>query len=93
MLYAVEPTLASELERGSIVRGGCQNLRVTEVAVSDHHVRVTGIPHYDDDIDVGGNLREAEPRSETHFCLRADELIDRVVTYGDRADFGLEVVI
>ena len=31
MLYAVEPTLASELERGTIIRGGCQNLRVTKV--------------------------------------------------------------
>lgn len=93
MLYAVEPTLASELERGAIVRGGCQNLRVTEVTTSDHRVRVTGIPHYDDDIDVGGNLRETGPRPESHFCLRANEPIDRVVTYGDRADFGLEAVI
>lgn len=38
MLYAVEPTLASELERGTIIRGGCQNLRVTKVTLSDHRI-------------------------------------------------------
>lgn len=48
MLYAVEPTLASELDRGAIVRGGCRNLRVTKVTTSDHRVHVTGFPHYDD---------------------------------------------
>ena len=93
MLYAVEPTLASELERGTVVRGGCQNLRVTEVTTSDHHVHVTAIPHYDDDIDVGGVWREIENRPDSHFCLRIGELIDRVIFSGERAEFGLEDVI
>lgn len=42
MLYAVEPTLASELDRGAIVRGGCRNLRVTKVTTSDHRVIFSG---------------------------------------------------
>jgi len=90
MLYAVEPTLASELERGALVRGGCQNLRVTEVTTSDHRIHVTGVPFYDNDIDYGGVWREIEKRPESHFCLRTDELIDRVVFHGERAEFGLE---
>lgn len=90
MLYAVEPTLASELERGSIVRGGCKNLHVTKVTTSDHRVHVTGFPHYDDDIDVGGVQREIKNRPESYFCLRTDELIDRVIFSGERAEFGLE---
>ena len=93
MLYAVEPTLASELERGAIVREGCQNLRVTGVNLSDHRVHVTGIPFYDDDIDYGGVWREIENRPESHFCLRIGELIDRVIFSGERAEFGLEDVI
>lgn len=93
MLYAVEPTPASELERGTIVRGGCRNLRVTGVNLSDHRVHVTGIPFYDDDIDYGGVWREIENRPESHFCLRTDELIDRVIFSGERAEFGLEDVI
>ena len=93
MLYAVEPTPASELERGAIVRGGCRNLRVTGVNLSDHRVHVTGIPFYDDDIDYGGVWREIENRPESHFCLRTDELIDRVIFSGERAEFGLEDVI
>ena len=48
MLYAVEPTLASELDRGAIVRGGCRNLHVTKVTTSNHRVHITGFPHYDD---------------------------------------------
>lgn len=90
MLYAVEPTLASELERGAIVRGGCRNLRVTKVTTSDRRVHVTGIPSYDDDIDYGGVRREIEDRPESHFCLRVDELIDRVIFSGERKEFGLE---
>lgn len=90
MLYAVEPTLASEPDRGTIVRGGCQNYVVTKVTTSDHHVHVTGFPHYDDDIDVGGVRREIKNRPESHFCLRTDELIDRVIFSGERAEFGLE---
>lgn len=93
MLYAVEPTPASELERGAIVRGGCRNLRVTGVNLSDHRVHVTGIPFYDDDIDYGGVWREIENRPESHFCLRTDELIDRVIFSGERTEFGLEDVI
>lgn len=93
MLYAVEPTPASELERGAIVRGGCRNLRVTGVNLSDHRVHVTGIPFYDDDIDYGGVWREIENRPESHFCLRTDELIDRVIFSGERAEFGLEDMI
>lgn len=90
MLYAVEPTPASELKRGAIVRSECRNLRVTGVNLSDHRVHVTGIPFYDDDIDVGGVRREIENRPESHFCLRTDELIDRVIFSGERAEFGLE---
>lgn len=93
MLYAVEPTPASELERGAIVRGGCRNLRVTGVNLSDHRVHVTGIPFYDDDIDYGGVWREIENRPESHLCLRTDELIDRVIFSGERTEFGLEDVI
>lgn len=91
MLYAVEPTLASELERGTIIRGGCQNLRVTKVTLSDHRIHVVGIPFYDDDdIDYGGVRREIEKRPETHFSARSNELIDRVIFSGERAEFGLE---
>lgn len=66
---------------------------MTEVTTSDHHVHVTGIPFYDDDIDYGGVYREIENRPESHFCLRTDELIDRVIFSGERAEFGLEDVI
>lgn len=90
MLYAVEPTPASELERGAIIRGGCQNLRVTKVTLSDHRIHITGIPFYDDDIDYGGVWREIEERPESHFFARSDELIDRVIFHGERAEFGLE---
>lgn len=45
---------------------------------------------YDDDIDVGGVQREIKNRPESHFCLRTDELIDRVIFSGERAEFGLE---
>lgn len=93
MLYAVEPTPASELEREAIVRGDCRNLRVTGVNLSDRRVHVTGIPFYDDDIDYGCVWREIENRPESHFCLRTDELIDRVIFFGERAEFGLEDVI
>lgn len=93
MLYAVEPMLASELDRGTIIRGGCRNLRVTKVTISDHRVRVTGFPYYDDDIDVGGVRREIKDRPESCFRLRTDELIDRVIFSGERAEFGLEDVI
>lgn len=93
MLYAVEPTPASELERGAIVRGDCRNLRVTGVNLSDRRVHVTGIPFYDDDIDYGGVWCEIENRPESHFRLRTDELIDRVIFSGERAEFGLEDVI
>lgn len=48
MLYAVEPTLASELERGTIIRGGCQNLRVKKVSqVTDSHVIVYYAPRFE----------------------------------------------
>lgn len=90
MLYAVEPTLATELKRGDIVRGGCRNLRVTGVDLSNRRAHVTGIPFYDDDIDYGGVRREIEDRPESHFCLRADELIDRGIFSGEREEFGLE---
>lgn len=30
-----------------------------------------------------------EARQYTGFCLRADELIDRVIFSGERAEFGL----
>lgn len=93
MLYAVEPTPATELKRGAIVRSDCHNLRVTEVALSDRRIHVTGIPFYDDDIDVGGVWREIENRPESHFCLKVGELIDCVIFHGERAEFGLEDVI
>lgn len=67
-----------------------QDWSAEHVELSDYRddaicVHVTGIPHYDDDIDYGGVRREIENRPESHFCFRTDELIDRVVFSGERA--------
>lgn len=90
MLYAVESALATELEPGDIIRVGNRNFRVTRVGLFDDHIHVFGLPHYDDDIDVGGVRREIKNRPESSFCLRTNELIDRVIFSGERAEFGLE---
>lgn len=90
MLYAVESTLATELEPGDIICVGNRNFHVTGVGPFEDHIHVLGLPYYDDDIDYGGVWREIEDRPESYFCLRTNELIDRVIFSGEREEFDLE---